>query len=398
MGSPNTTSNPYRALELLIRVRKDCGADLSGFNFTAMKQLPTNSSEYVQQMKKLLGNTSCHYTTSFRGLITSAVSPASVSTGAVSPVLVAYHVLVVVFGLLMNLCVISTIFRARRLWTITNSFVLSLSFADLLMAGLVGPLYIQDLYIPQGSAAPVLDTMFPLLGVASLLSLGAVTVDRFLSITRPLHYDTYLSKTRATVIILAVWIVSVFQAVLPFAFANDKASARLYQDLRFALAFSLPFLCVVIVNGRIFCVARTHARQISMDDPSARNSNRGFAKKMKTVKVIGVLVGAFVISWVPYFVLTISELHLKENSVSKTWYLISTALVCGTALFNPLLYGMLRKDMREAIVKGLKCQNVNQVDDTATHFSVRLKRSAKVVSNEKPKETEKINGDNTSPP
>lgn len=380
MASLNATKNPHLALEGLIKIMRDCGADLSGFNITALRLMDTNSTEYKNNLNKMV-LAECQYVTPSAAVI-SPKSAVSSTFSTPSPVLITYYAFVMFFGLFVNLCVIGTIFRVRRLWSITNSFVLSLSFADLLMVGLVVPMYIKDLYHPRSPTAPVLDTMFPLLGVASLLSLGAVTVDRFLSITRPLRYDSYLNTTRASTIILLIWMVSVFQAVLLFAFRDDQASETLYQDLRFALAFSLPFICVILVNGRIFCVARKHARQINMADPSTRNSsNRGFIKKTKTAKVIGLLVGAFVVSWLPYFVLTICELHLEPSKVIEDARAISTAIVCGTALFNPLLYGMLRKDVREAIIRGLKCQNINHIDMLGeTNHSIRSIRTARTAN------------------
>ncbi|XP_078349083.1 histamine H2 receptor-like [Oculina patagonica] len=346
------------------------------FDFEAMKKLNDTSSV----LPFLLGNVSIclkHLEDAKTDALTEWTTVATTVSSYQLPVLVTYFVLVAVLGLCVNLCVIGTICRVRRLWTITNAFVLSLAMADFFMASVLVPLNIWSKYHPdQGTAK---DTLFPLLGVASLLNLAAVTLERFLSISYPLTYDVYLNRFRATIIIASVWLVSIFQALLQFAFKNESRKTKtLYEDLRFAFAFGLPCLCILVVNVKIYCVARQHARQINAANPQNQNasggSSRAFLKKLKTVKVIALLVGTFVVTWLPYFSLSIYEHHTAYGQTTEGFDValqVAEALACGTALFNPLLYGLLRKDVREAMVRGLKCQNVNQTDLQSVSYSFR---------------------------
>jgi len=92
------------------------------------------------------------------------------------------------------------------------------------------------------------------------------------------------------------------------------------------------------------------------------------------VKIIALLVGTFVVTWLPYFSLSIYEHHTAYGETTASFDValkVAEALACGTALFNPLLYGLLRKDVREAMVKGLKCQNVNQTELESISYSFR---------------------------
>jgi len=169
----------------------------------------------------------------------------------------------------------------------------------------------------------------------------------------------------------------VFQALLQFAFKNKSRQIQtLYEDLRFAFAFGLPCLCILIVNIKIYSVARKHARQINASNPQGQSgsSSRAFLKKLKTVKIIALLVGTFVVTWLPYFSLSIYEHHTAYGQRTASFDValkVAEALACGTALFNPLLYGLLRKDVREAMVKGLRCQNVNQTELESVSYSFR---------------------------
>ena len=358
------------------KLLRQCEHIHAQFNFTALQGLDVNETASVLPL--LFGN----YSLCVKYVEGKATDPSTKLTTEATvvpsyqrPILLTYFVLIAVLGLAINLCVIGTICRVRRLWTITNAFVLSLAMADFFMASILVPFNIWYMYHPGQDT--VKDTLFPLLGVASLLNLAAVTLERFLSISYPLTYDAYLTRFRATIIITSLWLVSVFQALLQFAFKNKSRQIQtLYEDLRFAFAFGLPCLCILIVNIKIYSVARKHARQINASNPQGQSgsSSRAFLKKLKTVKIIALLVGTFVVTWLPYFSLSIYEHHTAYGQRTASFDValkVAEALACGTALFNPLLYGLLRKDVREAMVKGLRCQNVNQTELESVSYSFR---------------------------
>ena len=328
------------------------------FNFTALQGLDVNETNSA--LKLLFGN----YTLCLKYLEGKTTPQPTEGRVNQKPILVTYFVLIAVLGLAINLCVIGTICRVRRLWTITNAFVLSLAMADFFMASVFVPFNIWYMHYP-GQDTDVKDTLFPLLGVASLLNLAAVTLERFLSISYPLKYDAYLTRFRATIIITSSWLVSVFLALLQLAFKNKSRRIQtLYEDLRFSFAFGLPLLCILFMNVKIYFVATKHASNrihASNQQGQSGNSSRAFQKKLKTVKVIALLVGTFVVTWLPYFILSIYEHHTpyeKKTASFKVALKVAEALACGTTLVNPLLNGLLRK-VREAMINGLKCQNVN---------------------------------------
>lgn len=342
------------------------------FNFTHLKELGQGNLSQ-DQLSALLGNSTLCNGRNTQPTMTGQLQP--------SPVLITYYVAIAVFGLVINLSVIATICRVRRLWTITNAFVVSLAMADFLMVTLLIPLNINLKYNGGATLGVVKDTVITLLGVASLLNLAAVTFERFMSISFPLTYDVYLNRCRATVMITAVWFLSVFQALFRLAFKDEKADRR-YELIQFALAVALPFLCILVVNIKIFYVARQHARQINACTPEA--PSRAFIKKLKIVKIIALLVGTFTLTWIPYWIQNIFEHHNSNktnNADLKIGEKVTEALVCSTALLNPLLYGILRKDVREAIVRGLLCQNVNHLTDVhSLSYSLRTEHMSAMTA------------------
>lgn len=363
-------------IDQLEKSLRQCEEIHARFNFTALKQLHVNDTGTV--IEALFKNLSeC-----IKAIATSPSTQATYTQSTTqfrwynSAVLSAYFVIIAVVGLTINLGVIGTICRVRRLWTITNAFVLSLAMADFFMASVLVPLEIKYIY-SENEVARAKDTLITLLGVASLLNLTAVTLERFISISYPLTSDTYLTRLRATIIIATVWLLSFFQAFLNWAFIGKSDFQRtLYEDLRFALAFCLPCVCILIVNTKLFCVARAHARHIHAANPQGpRGGNRAFIKKMKTAKIIALLVGTFMVTWLPYFSLTVYDHHHPNSVLVNRALDVSEAMVCATALLNPLLYGLLRRDVREAMFRGITCQNVNQTEIHSLSNSFRTEHN-----------------------
>ncbi|XP_055355556.1 muscarinic acetylcholine receptor M1-like [Paramacrobiotus metropolitanus] len=150
----------------------------------------------------------------------AAVAPTNRTTVAGGPPygLPETVVIAVICGLLAfltvfgNILVMLSLRVDKQLRTITNYFLLSLAFADL-MIGLVSmPMY--TLYILTGSwplGAFVCDTWLAvdyLMSNASVLNLLIISFDRYLSITRPLTYRARRTTKRAFGMIAAAWLIS----------------------------------------------------------------------------------------------------------------------------------------------------------------------------------------------
>ena len=105
-------------------------------------------------------------------------------------------VAIILSAILGNSLVIAAVWRNRKLRTLTNHFVVSLAFADMLVA--IGAMSFNASQTLEGRWlwGPVVCDLWNSLDVyfctTSILHLCCISVDRFYAIVKPLQYRKYL--------------------------------------------------------------------------------------------------------------------------------------------------------------------------------------------------------------
>ena len=282
--------------------------------------------------------------------------------------ILVYYSFLVFSGIVLNLMVMITILLRERLRTVPNAFMISLTIADFLMASVIVPLRLSEFLQPNKSNSyEITNMLFPLVGVASIYSLCSVTLDRYIHIRNALNYEKYITKFRAILVVAAIWSFAIAQGVIVF-FMVDSKKEMVYNDARFVICFCFPGIFIAIAYAKLFLVARGHARAIAAATPTHLDSVRSSHNKdFKILKVVALIVGTFFLCWLPLFVLISYELHNVElagnSSVFRVLLQTSECLACSTTVFNPLLYGFLRKDLRLSIRNVITCGS-SGIEDT----------------------------------
>ncbi|XP_076367320.1 octopamine receptor in mushroom bodies [Tachypleus tridentatus] len=127
-----------------------------------------------------------------------------------------------------NLLVILSVFISAKLRTVTNFFIVSLAVADLLVGIVVLPysmtLEVLDVWIFGNTWCQIWLAVDVWLCTSSILHLCAISVDRYLAITRPVHYRSIMSSRRAKLLIAAVWVVAFVICFPPLVGWNDSST------------------------------------------------------------------------------------------------------------------------------------------------------------------------------
>ncbi|XP_029947344.1 dopamine receptor D4b [Salarias fasciatus] len=142
----------------------------------------------------------------------TSASPAVAGTHYNFPALV-FGILLIVVVIGGNVLVCLSVYLEKALKTTTNYFIVSLAFADLLLAVLVLPLFVYAEF--QGGVWSLntvmcdgLMTMDVMLCTASIFNLCAISVDRFIAVSIPLNYNRRHVDHRQLILLSATWLLA----------------------------------------------------------------------------------------------------------------------------------------------------------------------------------------------
>jgi histamine receptor H2 len=270
----------------------------------------------------------------------------------------------VIVGTFGNTLILLAIIKNSCLQTVPDLFIFSLAIADLLVTVLIQPLWIYKVnnletavYFEKKLLYLVLRGICYLSLLASITNVFAVTVDRYLAICRPFRYLSLVTKKRAVLVILTVWVNS---AVIAVAGIFDKYYVNFYS---FVYSVVLLVLTIIIYIYLLVVAKKQQNKIVTLNDPS--NGNNGDTslpsrqkREQKAARTIAIVVGVFIVCWSPFLVITgLARVELKIMSP----YVFFSFALCNSAI-NPYIYCVRNSRYREAFKKLLGRSGNNQIN------------------------------------
>ena len=312
---------------------------------------------------------------------------------------IAIVLLILCVGILLgNLAVCLTVLLHRNLHTVTIVMVVSLATADLFVSMFSLPWRIHytlhdETWCLGREICGFWIWTDSFACCASICNLAAIGIERFIAIKCPLRYPELVTKTTGAFMISVVWIYALIVSSLgnlnwtrpgepAFTSLQQKNGCykndRDYYTFVAALAFLLPQTIVVLTYAYLTHVALSHRRAlINSVVPTAqggrslsvafRRDHRAsrFFKELKATKMMVVVVGAFTVSWLPFFVLVLLSLwsdaymakytdpaYHKEGRILRIVFV--TILPNVNSFCNPLIYIAFTRELRHAILKVIR--------------------------------------------
>ncbi|GLD53559.1 alpha-1A adrenergic receptor [Lates japonicus] len=125
----------------------------------------------------------------------------------------------IVFGVVGNILVILSVVCHRHLRTVTHYFIVNLAVADLLLSSTVLPfsaiLEILDRWVFGRAFCNVWAAVDVLCCTASIMSLCVISVDRYIGVSYPLRYPAIMTKRRALLAVMLLWVLSIIISIGP---------------------------------------------------------------------------------------------------------------------------------------------------------------------------------------
>lgn len=283
----------------------------------------------------------------------ASIVPDSESHQGVSKsVLIPLSVTWAVLGLLstiLNLLVCFIVMIEKRLWTITNAFVVSLSVADLLVAAALIPIYLYENF--SHTTTPISGYVIAFLLLASIFNIGAVTFERYIALTRPIGYRLIMSASKVSLIICISWIVPFGMSILPVAWGADPTTDyhKVYMIVSLFGFVLLPLLAMICIYARLLRVVR---RFISRNRKRATWGNRTGERagnEEKAVVVFALIFGMFLLSWMPLIFINLCDVINKPELVTNPIAYTSFYTMLFNTITDPLIYAFFKKDFSDCL-------------------------------------------------
>lgn len=275
------------------------------------------------------------------------------------PVLGAF----IVFGIVGNILVILSVVCHRHLRTVTHYFIVNLAVADLLLSSTVLPfsaiLEIVDRWLFGRAFCNVWAAVDVLCCTASIMSLCVISVDRYIGVSYPLRYPTIMTKRRAVLAVMLLWVLSIIISIGPLfgwkePAPEDDSICKITEEPGYAIfsavgSFYLPLAIILVMYCRVYVVAhresqglkegqkteKSDSKRVTLrihrgtttvsEDEALRNRTHfalrllKFSREKKAAKTLGIVVGCFVLCWLPFFLaLPIGE-YCRGHNPSLFW-------------------------------------------------------------------------------
>ena len=254
----------------------------------------------------------------------------------------------------------------RKMKTPFHYFLLSLSGTDLLVGLLLDPIMIL-VHIREAHGRPnkgdlswdfqMLHMLYFILSTASVLTLAALTADRYVSVKSPIKYKTKITSKRAIVTSVVIWV-----AALGFSLLYFKLGFFLYSFIFANTAVLSTFFILLFTHRSILRHLRNRSnywqdrRAVENTIPEKQKSAKKIKntkKERKVAKALSILLLTFLVSFVPACGITyLLNFCLSCNCLLVHWLRdIHALFVCLNSAVNPYLYAWRFPQFRKAFLK-----------------------------------------------
>uniref|UniRef100_A0A2R9C696 Alpha-1B adrenergic receptor n=1 Tax=Pan paniscus TaxID=9597 RepID=A0A2R9C696_PANPA len=301
----------------------------------------------------------------------------------------------ILFAIVGNILVILSVACNRHLRTPTNYFIVNLAMADLLLSFTVLPfsaaLEVLGYWVLGRIFCDIWAAVDVLCCTASILSLCAISIDRYIGVRYSLQYPTLVTRRKAILALLSVWVLSTVISIGPLLgwkepAPNDDKECGVTEEPFYALfsslgSFYIPLAVILVMYCRVYIVAkrttknleagvmkemsnskeltlRIHSKNFHEDTLSSTKAKGHnprssiavklfkFSREKKAAKTLGIVVGMFILCWLPFFIaLPLGSLFstLKPpDAVFKVVFWLGYFNSC----LNPIIYPCLSGSQR----------------------------------------------------
>nr|ANN11830.1 ultraviolet wavelength sensitive opsin 1 [Chrysobothris lateralis]APY20577.1 ultraviolet sensitive opsin 1 [Chrysobothris lateralis] len=283
---------------------------------------------------------------------------------------------------------------SKCLRTPSNMFVVNLAFCDLIML-LKAPLFVYNAfnkgYATGHIGCQIFATIGSLSGIGAGVTNACIAYDRYTTITNPL--EGRLSRTKASLMIIFIWIYTTPWVVLPlfeiwnrfvpegfltacsFDYLTDTFDTHLFVASIFTSAYVLPMLMIIYYYSQIVQHVVRHertlkeqAKKMNIDSLRSNQSQASQSTEIKIAKVALTITFLYVAAWTPYAVIAMIGAFGDQSLLTPGVTMIPACFCKCVACFDPYVYALSHPKYRQELQKRLPWLAITEAttSDTAS--------------------------------
>ncbi|KAE8598277.1 hypothetical protein XENTR_v10016782 [Xenopus tropicalis] len=278
-----------------------------------------------------------------------------------------------IVSLLENILVIFAIIKNKNLHSPMYFFVCSLAVADMLVSvsnawetitiNLINNrhLIMEETFVRH--IDNVFDSMICISVVASMCSLLAIAVDRYVTIFYALRYHNIMTMRRAGIIIACIWTFCTGCGIIFILYYESTYVIICLITMFFTMLFLMVSLYI-----HMFLLARTHVKRIAAL-PGYNSVHQ--RTSMKGAITLTILLGIFIVCWAPFFLHLILMISCPQNLYCVCFmshfnmYLI---LIMCNSVIDPMIYAFRSQEMRKTFKEIICCYSLRMFCDLPSKY------------------------------
>ncbi|TNM97636.1 hypothetical protein fugu_013882 [Takifugu bimaculatus] len=206
-----------------------------------------------------------------------------------------------------------------------------------------------------------------LFGIASMMTLTAIAVDRCLAITRPLARLGGMGPGGVLVVLAGVWLYSLCWSLPPFFgwsayvpeglqtscswdYMSFTAAVRSYTILLFAFVFFVPLGLIAGCYFAIFRAVRRAGQEVErLNGGQMNKAYERLRSEWHLAKVALGVILLFVVSWAPYSAVALTATAGYAHLLTPYMNSVPAVIAKASAIHNPIIYAITHPKYRAAI-------------------------------------------------
>uniref|UniRef100_A0A673IDR8 Melanopsin-B-like n=1 Tax=Sinocyclocheilus rhinocerous TaxID=307959 RepID=A0A673IDR8_9TELE len=259
---------------------------------------------------------------------------------------------------------------------IGNMLVMYAFFSDFLMAITQSPIFFVNCMYKEWVFGEMGCKMYAfcgaLFGITSMINLLAISIDRYIVITKPLQAIRWTSGRRTLIIILLVWIYSLCWSLAPLMgwssyipeglmtsctwdYVTSTPANKSYTLMLCCFVFFIPLGIISYCYFFMFLAIRNASRDLEKLGSHVRKTTliqqQSIKTEWKLAKIAFVVIIVFVLSWSPYACVTLIAWAGYSHVLTPYSKAVPAVIAKASAIYNPFIYAIIRSKYRSVRVQ-----------------------------------------------